>query len=300
MSDKARLTLHPAFKETIPLPIAALCYRELGLGHGQVLYLIHLLVAQIRGELPINTGKIASEMGIDRRTVKKYNKALADMGLLVRDEEYLNGIQVENTYHLDRWLSQSLAILHDQQQGAIANLVNRLKTIDNMDDLRALISHMGSHMGGGDPTITGGGDPTITGGGDPTITPLPEVGGGDRRITPIDDDDQYIHQLNGNQSSSTESTQTTSAVQALLALTDPSGNRFSRQSANTLVYKALQHWGSLAGRYIQDWIDHASQNDRLNSPVGFVRLKIERGELPPLPAPPKQQIPPEYRDIIKR
>ncbi|MCA9936553.1 MAG: hypothetical protein KC415_21610, partial [Anaerolineales bacterium] len=156
-----RLTLHPAFKETIPLPVAILAHQELGLGHGQTLYLIHILAAQIRGE-EINLGRIAALLGVDKRTVKKYNRQLEDMSIMIRMERYQDGRQIENAYDLDRWLSQSMSVSTNHEDRRMNELLERLRNVENLDDLQSLIGAYTPPAGGRVILRSpGGGDPTI-------------------------------------------------------------------------------------------------------------------------------------------
>jgi hypothetical protein len=201
----------------------------------------------------------------------------------------------------------------------VADLINRLDGVDDIDQLRAILQ---AYRTPGDPTITTPGDPTITTPGDPTITTpgdptitrvlygSPLVGDqdpGDPTITrSIDDDDQYIDQTSvDHHQSSQEPEKRHAPIDALLSLRGINGNQFSRQTAQQLLGKAMQRFGpENAAAVIFGWVEHARTNSAIANPPGFVRYKIESGELPPEPAEPEpsrnHRIPQDVWDIIQR
>ena len=294
------LTLHPAFKDTIPLPMAVLAHAELGLKDGQTLYLIHLLAAQIRGELPINQKRIASYMNVDARTLREYNKDLEALGILERHAQFRNGARQESVYNLDRWLTESLKALPDHRS-EIRSLLEELEGIDS-PEVKSLLAKYQRLSGSYDPHPSGSYDPHPSG----SYDPHPSRGrGADHTIRTIDDDDQYIINQS-DQGSSSPPSEFRTPVEALLSLVGADGNRYSRKTASYLVARAMENFGEDAAGVVYGWVAYARVNGRVANPTGFVRHKLETGDMPPEPAETVveagnylDRLPPELRAVIR-
>ena len=136
MTDRFKSTLgvHPAWRNGITIPAAVLRqYRALGLDNGKLAYILQIIAAYWQGDEAGHT-EIGQAMGINPRQLRKYNKALVDIGLLGVNGRYMHGNRLENDYDLTPLLDAALALDIEQGGNRKARIDTAYSLIDQLVD----------------------------------------------------------------------------------------------------------------------------------------------------------------------
>lgn len=128
--DRVRNPLPSWLKDVVPAPVALLhSYRALGMNDGELVYVLQILTDFVQGKAP-NHREIAARMGLQtRRTLRKYNQHLAELGLATVVPQYSKeGRRMESAYDFTPLFEACHITYQSEQMEQLA----RLQAIDEL------------------------------------------------------------------------------------------------------------------------------------------------------------------------
>lgn len=250
---KFSLPFHPAFRWTMPVPLALLHhYRPLGLRHQHLVFVLEIFSTYLNGD-EASQSQIAEWMQTDPRVLRQYISYLEEIDLLTLSKRYDERGQAENDYDFTPLLDAALLLYEQEEQARraraaeIANLLQEIgAAIENGYEIgeslkrRLLALYHESRAAAPTPAY-----------------PDDEEGDGDTHS-------------NGNGN----------GRPSLISRLGYLG--IDRRSASYLVHKARETFGDDMEAVIAGWLAEIKAKEKqIRNPAGFLRSKLEAGVYPP-------------------